>query len=324
MGTISKIKAPNGTTYNIDAIKVNSKTVSSNVPSNAKFTDTTYSAGTNLELDGTKLKHTNSITAGTAGTSSATSGSTISVPYITFDARGHITAKGTHTHTITGFVKNTDSDTATDNVTISKSGESVVNIKTTDWTLTTSSTNGLTENQYLGFDVKGSNGSSLGRGYGMGTTAGSSHAYLKCYNKKTNGTSTSNYLDVITNKDGTLTYDIVDGDNFKTAIGAQQNPITEYWVGYKDWRLYGNVINIRILGVAGGSLGTINDSYGIRPVTTVYNPAIIQKGSKWYKGWIGINTSGVISARAILSGTTATEVTNDSSYTIYGIITYII
>lgn len=47
--------------------------------------------------------HSNSITAGTAGTSSATSGSTLSVPYVTYDSEGHVTAAGVHTHTITGF-----------------------------------------------------------------------------------------------------------------------------------------------------------------------------------------------------------------------------
>ena len=48
--------------------------------------------------------HSNSVTAGTAGTSSATSGSTLAVPYVTYDAQGHITATGTHTHTVTGFL----------------------------------------------------------------------------------------------------------------------------------------------------------------------------------------------------------------------------
>jgi hypothetical protein len=38
--------------------------------------------------------------AGTAGTSDATSGATLAVPYITTDAYGRVTAKGTHTHTI--------------------------------------------------------------------------------------------------------------------------------------------------------------------------------------------------------------------------------
>ena len=45
-----------------------------------------------------------SITAGTIGTSSATSGSTISIPYIIVNSNGHITNYGTHTHTITGFL----------------------------------------------------------------------------------------------------------------------------------------------------------------------------------------------------------------------------
>lgn len=59
-------------------------------------------AGTGLSLDNNTLNHSNSITAGTAGTSSATSGSnTLDVPYVTYDAQGHVTASGTHTHTIT-------------------------------------------------------------------------------------------------------------------------------------------------------------------------------------------------------------------------------
>jgi hypothetical protein len=44
-----------------------------------------------------------SITAGTAGTSSDTSGSSLAVPYVTMNANGHVTGYGTHTHTITGF-----------------------------------------------------------------------------------------------------------------------------------------------------------------------------------------------------------------------------
>lgn len=67
-------------------------------------TDTTYSAGTGLSLSGTTINHDSSITAGTAGTSSATSGATLAVPYVTYNASGHITAAGTHTHTISGFL----------------------------------------------------------------------------------------------------------------------------------------------------------------------------------------------------------------------------
>ena len=48
------------------------------------------------------LVHTGSGRSGTAGTSSATSGRALSVPYLTTDAQGHVTAKGTHTHTVPG------------------------------------------------------------------------------------------------------------------------------------------------------------------------------------------------------------------------------
>lgn len=63
--------------------------------------DTTYSAGSGLSLSGTTINHDSSITAGTAGSSSSTSGSnTISIPYVTYNDTGHVTAAGTHTHTI--------------------------------------------------------------------------------------------------------------------------------------------------------------------------------------------------------------------------------
>lgn len=65
--------------------------------------------GTGLTRSGETINHSNSITAGTAGTSSATSGSTLAVPYITYDAQGHITGKGTHTHTVSGFLTSSSS-----------------------------------------------------------------------------------------------------------------------------------------------------------------------------------------------------------------------
>ena len=70
--------------------------------------------GTGLTLthdatNGIVLNHDNSVAAGTVGTSSATSGSTLAVPYITYDAQGHITATGTHTHTVTGFLTSSSS-----------------------------------------------------------------------------------------------------------------------------------------------------------------------------------------------------------------------
>lgn len=88
-------------------IKTSDYTIAKSVPSNAVFTDTTYSAGTGLSLSGTTFNHSNSVTAGTAGTQSATSGSTLAVPYVTYDAQGHVTASGVHTHTVNGFLEST-------------------------------------------------------------------------------------------------------------------------------------------------------------------------------------------------------------------------
>lgn len=70
---------------------------------------TVYTANTGITLNGNTFQHTNSVTAATAGTSSATSGSTLAVPYVTYDAQGHITATGTHTHTVTGFLTSSSS-----------------------------------------------------------------------------------------------------------------------------------------------------------------------------------------------------------------------
>ena len=80
-----------------------SYTIAKSVPSDADFSNTTYSAGTGLSLSGTTINHTDSITAGTVGTSTASSGSTLTVPYVTYNASGHITATGTRTHTVSGI-----------------------------------------------------------------------------------------------------------------------------------------------------------------------------------------------------------------------------
>ena len=66
--------------------------------------DTTYSAGTALNLSGTTFNHSNYATAGTAGQSTASSGrNTLAVPYVTYNAQGHVTGGGTHTHTISNM-----------------------------------------------------------------------------------------------------------------------------------------------------------------------------------------------------------------------------
>ncbi len=65
-------------------------------------TNTQYSAGTGLSLSGTTFNHSNSITSGTvAGNSGTLSfGGTITIPKITYDAQGHITATTTTSLTL--------------------------------------------------------------------------------------------------------------------------------------------------------------------------------------------------------------------------------
>lgn len=101
--TTNHIATFNGTTGKV--IKDSGYTIATSVPSGAKFTDTTYSAGTGMSLSGTTFNHSNSITAGTASGDAAktlTWGGTFTIPSITYDAQGHITAKGSTTMTMPG------------------------------------------------------------------------------------------------------------------------------------------------------------------------------------------------------------------------------
>lgn len=66
-------------------------------------TDTKYTQGSGISIKGTTIDHSNSVTAGTAkGDDSKTLafGGTFTIPSITYDAQGHITAKGTTTMTM--------------------------------------------------------------------------------------------------------------------------------------------------------------------------------------------------------------------------------
>lgn len=72
-------------------------------------TNTTYSAAGGITLSGNQFKHTNNVTAGTAqGDASKTLayGGTFTIPTVSYDANGHITAKGTTTMTMPAVPSN--------------------------------------------------------------------------------------------------------------------------------------------------------------------------------------------------------------------------
>lgn len=67
-------------------------------------TNTTYTAGTGLTLSGTTFNHTNAVTASNFGdtgvTRTLTFGGTFIVPYVTYDAQGHLVTKNNLTLTL--------------------------------------------------------------------------------------------------------------------------------------------------------------------------------------------------------------------------------
>ena len=78
-------------------------TIGVDVPSNAKFTDTTYTGGSGISVSGTTINHTNTVTAGVIGqktNESVAFGGTIDIPYADYDANGHIVSKGERTVTL--------------------------------------------------------------------------------------------------------------------------------------------------------------------------------------------------------------------------------
>lgn len=79
-------------------------TIGTRVPEGAKFTDTTYTAGTGLSLNGTSFSISNSgVTTGSYGPSQDSSvgfGDSIDVPYISVNSRGQITSADSRSITL--------------------------------------------------------------------------------------------------------------------------------------------------------------------------------------------------------------------------------
>lgn len=90
------------------------KTDASGNPAWRTDSDTTYSAGTGLLLNGTTFNHSNSITAGSVGSAqSPAHGGTFAIPKITYDAQGHITEATTVDITLPTDTKVTQTATST-------------------------------------------------------------------------------------------------------------------------------------------------------------------------------------------------------------------
>lgn len=95
-------------TFNINSTGAKSVYINGNASSSSNYSLTegiylAYYNGTNFYIR-TDGQLTGGITAGTLGSSTASSGSTISIPYANYNSAGQITGVGTHTHTVTGFL----------------------------------------------------------------------------------------------------------------------------------------------------------------------------------------------------------------------------
>lgn len=100
-GTVGSTTQP--VYLNNGVITAISHTIGVDVPSNAKFTDTTYTGGSGISVSGTTINHTNTVTAGVIGqktNESVAFGGTIDIPYADYDANGHIVSKGERTVTL--------------------------------------------------------------------------------------------------------------------------------------------------------------------------------------------------------------------------------
>ena len=120
-------------------------------------------------------------------------------------------------------------DTMSGNLTVSRSGEALIQTKNTQWTLTTASNNGITANTSAGaFYHLGSDNTMIGRTNCYGGSDGAVSIVLQVYNKKTNGSSVNNAISAIIKKDGSQTYSVSNATNFRSAINAAASSSRAY------------------------------------------------------------------------------------------------
>lgn len=94
-----------------------------------------------------------------------------------------------------------------------------LDVKSTEWTLTTDSDNDLSALSYAGnVFLKGHDDAVVGRFSSWGDTDGTVNTQLQAYNKMTDGTSVYNALRLTVDKNGTSTYSVSSPENFRSAL----------------------------------------------------------------------------------------------------------
>lgn len=175
-----------------------SYTIAKSVPSDAVFTDTTYTIATG-DANG-QIKVTP--TGGTAYNVS-------------------VKGLGSNAFTSTAYLPLAGGTTSGDIVVANSNSVSFVSVKSMDATIDTTTNNSITANTNTGnFLFRGKDDAVVGRINQYLNTNGDSIVGLQAYNKMTNGTDFYNIFNITARKDGTATYNVTSPENFRAAIGV--------------------------------------------------------------------------------------------------------
>lgn len=119
---------------------------------------------------------------------------------------------------IAGFFVSKSGDSMSGNLTVEKSNGDFIS-KNPNVTINTTANNGVTSSQTEGFMIKDSANNDISRFISVQETTGDVIAQIAAFNKKTDGTETSNYINATIKKDGTRSYAIADPAAFRSAAG---------------------------------------------------------------------------------------------------------
>ena len=209
---------------------------------------------------------------------------------------------------IAGFFVSKSGDTMTGDLTVEKSnGE--FRLKNPNVTINTTANNGVTASQTEGVMVKDSANNEIARFITTQETNGDVIAQMAVFNKKTDGTSTNNYINVAIKKDGTRSYTVSDAEAFRSAIGLTTNtttltsPVSQIY--YQHIEKKNDVV---YLYIDINNLNTTTDTFignipsGYRPQHKInYEALVIASSDASFKGHahISIQANGNISYKSL-------------------------
>ena len=122
---------------------------------------------------------------------------------------------------IAGFFVSKSGDTMTGDLNINSNNARTKYINP-NMTLDTSANNGLSSDSSYGAYFTDKNGNAVGDVSMTTRSTGRNYAQLMARNKKTDGTSVANYIDVIADKDGSTSYYVSDPASFRAALGLKE------------------------------------------------------------------------------------------------------